>query len=105
LGEDLESGKASSSRVFFPLLVVTFVFETKFFFFLLFFPYHFLYYIPFFSPILFIYFFLFVFFLFKPVVNVDYGVKEGKGQYSLDVPKGNQEGNKTKVLEHNLSSL
>jgi hypothetical protein len=65
---------------FFPLLVVTFVFETDFFFFLLFLPYHFLYYIPLFFPILFIYFFLFVFFLFKLVVNVDYGAKEGKEQ-------------------------
>jgi hypothetical protein len=36
-GEDLESGKASSPRVLFPFLVVTFVFESEFFFFLFFF--------------------------------------------------------------------
>jgi hypothetical protein len=73
-------GKASSPRVFFPFLVVTFVFQSDFFFLFVFLPYHFLYYILLFYPIIFIYFFLFVFFLFKLVVNADYGEKEGKGQ-------------------------
>jgi hypothetical protein len=45
------------------------------------------------------------FFPFKLVVYVDYGIKEGKGWQSLNVPKWKQEGNKIKVLEHNLSSL
>jgi uncharacterized membrane protein len=68
---------------------------------LLYFPFHSLYSICF-SLSIYLFFF---FFPFKLVVYVDYDIKEGKGWQSLDVPKWKQEGNKIKVLEHNLSSL
>lgn len=78
MGEDLE--RLLLLEFFFPLLVVTFVFESDFFFKFFLLSYHFLYYIPLFFPIPFIYFFFFVFILFKLAVNVDYAIKEGKGQ-------------------------
>jgi hypothetical protein len=46
--------------------------------------------------------FLFVLFFFRLIIYVDYEVKEGKGQQSLDVFEQNQEGNKTKVLMYNF---
>jgi hypothetical protein len=45
---------------------------------------------------------IYVLFLFRLIIYVDYGVKEGKGQQSLVVFEWNQEGNKTKVFMYNF---
>lgn len=85
--------------LFLPFVCLTFWFWSRILFY---FPFQSLYSILFFP--LFIYIFLF-FLSFKLVVYVDYGIKEGTGWQSLDVPKWKHEGNKIKVLDHNLSSL
>jgi hypothetical protein len=67
---------------------------------LFYFPFRSLYYFVFPPSI-----YLSIFFPFKPEVYVDYGIKEGKGWQSLDVPKWRHEGNKIKVLAQPFFSL
>jgi hypothetical protein len=88
-------GRPFITWLFFPLLdFFGFCFQSGFFL-LCFFPLVF-------STLFFFFIPLYVLFLFRLIIYANYGVKEGKGQQSLDVFEQNQEGNKTKVLMYNF---